>query len=217
MPSSATRSRPIHPRRISGPARRPLPAGPAVRGRTSAFERIARIPDYRVVDRVLRSRGCILLIGIMLGGIVAMQVSLLRLNTGISRAWQTQETVSHQNQTLQMQIAELTSAERIRVKAADLGLVDPAAGDNRFLKSRGVNKDARRAAKRIQPPSEAAQLVMANLGFTPGPGATLASLLATETGTVVPPTTTVEPVATQEPLPTPVPTVDPATGLAPQG
>ena len=48
----------------------------------------------------------------MLGGIVAMQVSLLRLNTGISRAVQTQETLERQNATLQAAIAELTSGER---------------------------------------------------------------------------------------------------------
>lgn len=235
MPSSATRSRPIHPRRISGPVRRPIPAGPGVRGRTSAFEKIARIPDNRVVDRVLRSRGCILLIGILLGGIVAMQVSLLRLNTGISRAWQTQETKAHENQTLQMQIAELTSSERIRVKAADLGLVDPAAGDNRYLNSRGVDKDAKRAQKRIMPAGEQQKLVMLNDGMMPGPGATVESLLAAKTGTTPAPgtitpvatPTPVVPAGTPEPLPTPVPTavpmatavptVDPATGLAPQG
>ncbi len=49
----------------------------------------------------------------MLGGIVAMQVSLLRLNTGISRAVQTQETLVRQNATLQAAIAESTSGEKI--------------------------------------------------------------------------------------------------------
>ena len=89
-------------RRVSGPSRRPAPAGvPAQRGRTSAFERLARIPDHRVVDRLLRGRACIWLIGLMLGGIVAMQVSLLRLNTGITARVQTQKTLERQNATLQ--------------------------------------------------------------------------------------------------------------------
>ena len=238
MPSSATRSRPLHPRRVSGPVRRPIPAGPAVRGRTSAFERIARIPDNRLVDRVLRSRGCILLVGILLGGIVAMQVSMLRLNTGIARAWKTRETVGHQNQTLHAQIAGLTAAASIRDKAADLHLVDPAAGDTRFLTARG-EKDATRAVKRMRPPSEAAIMVMLNDGFTPGLGATIDTLLATKAqGTTPTQQAIAQPTATptgvvaataSEPLPTPVPTatplatavptvaptVDPATGLAP--
>ena len=235
MPSSATRSRPIHPRRVSGPVRRPLPAGPPVRGRTSAFERIARIPDNRIVDRVLRSRGVIWLIGIMLGGIVAMQVSLLRLNTGISRAVQTTETVAHQNQLLQMHIAELSASGTIRAKAADMNMVDPPAGERRFLTSRGADKDATRAAKRTQPPSDHARMVMLNDGWMYGPGATVASLLASKQGTTTTgaPTALVQAtptplasVAPEQPLPTPsatatapataVPTVDPATGLAPQ-
>jgi hypothetical protein len=182
---------------------------------------------------VLRSRGVIWLIGIMLGGIVAMQVSLLRLNTGISRAVQTTETVAHQNQTLQMQIAELSSSATIRAKAADMNLVDPPAGERRFLTSRGAEKDAARAAKRTQPPSDLARMVMINDGWMPGPGATIAGLLAAKgtTDTVNVQNTaqvqaTPTPVAATEPeqpLPTPVPTpatavptVDPATGLAPQ-
>ncbi|HEX6025883.1 MAG TPA: hypothetical protein VFZ00_28080, partial [Solirubrobacter sp.] len=113
MPQHATvtrpRTAPYRPRRISGPVRRPVPAGPAIRrGRTSAFERLSRIPDHYLVDRLLRSRLCIWVIGILLGGIVAMQVSLLRLNAGISRAVQTQSTLELQNATLQASIAEAT-------------------------------------------------------------------------------------------------------------
>src|SRR4051794_37243903 len=116
-----TRTAPIHPRRVSGPSRRLAPAGVGgdpSRGRTGAFERISRIPDHRVVDRVLRSRGCIWLIGLLLGGIVAMQVSLLRLNSGISRAVQTQSTLEKQNMSLQAGIAGLTTSERIGGGAA---------------------------------------------------------------------------------------------------
>jgi hypothetical protein len=217
--------------------RRPLPAGGSVRGRTSAFERIARLPDYKLVDRLLRSRLSIWLIGIMLGGIVAMQVSLLKLNTGISNAIRTQQTLEHKNQVYKMQIAGLNSGELIRAKAGDMHMVDPAAGDNRYLKSRGVEKDAARAAKRYTPPSEKAKLVQANFGLMPGEGATLESLAAdnaqltnagvlpgqTPDATAQATPTPVVPVATPEPLPTPVPTatpvptvgaIDPATGLA---
>src|SRR5215213_4384436 len=101
--ATATRPRtaPLAPRRVSGPVRRPVPVGPPARGRTGAFERLARIPDHRIVDRLLRSRLCIWVIGIMLGGIVFMQVSLLRMNTGISRAVATQQTFERQNATLE--------------------------------------------------------------------------------------------------------------------
>ena len=221
MPSNSytrSRSAPYAPRRVSGPVRRPLPAGAGVRGRTSAFERIARLPDYRLVDRLLRSRACIWLIGILLGGIVAMQVSLLKLNTGISNAYVTQETLEHKNQAIKAQIAELTSGELIRNQAIDLGLVDPDAGNNRFLSSRGVEKDAKRAAKRITPPSDAAKQVMLNDGKVP-PAGGLAGVpgvltetqgqtgLDTSVADGTPQVTaTPTPMSTPEPLPTPVAT-----------
>ena len=64
-------------RRISGPIARSVPAVtlPAPRhGSTGAFERLRALPDHRMVDRLLRGRAWIWLIGLMLGGIVAMQV-----------------------------------------------------------------------------------------------------------------------------------------------
>ena len=79
------------PRRVSGPLRPAPAAGAAVRrGTTGVFERIRALPETRFVDRLLRGRAWIWLIGLLLGGIVAMQVSLLKLNAGISRAVTTQ-------------------------------------------------------------------------------------------------------------------------------
>jgi hypothetical protein len=182
MPEHAavrTRTAPIHPRRVSGPTRRLAPAGPVPRGRTGAFERISRIPDHRVVDRVLRSRGCIWLIGLLLGGIVAMQVSLLRLNTGISRAVQTQSTLEKQNMALESSIAGLTSGERVTVAAADGLMVDPPAGQQRYLTARPAT-DPARAVRRYKPPSARAIAIMNNRGMLPGalaePGSAAAQL-----------------------------------------
>ena len=200
MPEHARVARstaPAYPRRVSGPSRRPrlAPAGTAAipRGRTGAFEKLSRLPDHRVVDRLLRGRACILLIGLMLGGIVAMQVSLLRLNTGISRAVKTQETFVRQNATLQAAIAESTSGEKIAAAAASLNMVEPPAGETRYLTAR-PDKDPRRAVKRMKPPSERAQAIMANNGIVPGilaePGSAAATLAAQLNG---------------QPVPTPVP------------
>jgi hypothetical protein len=200
--ATAARTAPVHPRRLSGPVRRPLPAGPPVRGRTGTFERLSRLPDHYVVDRLLRSRACIWLIGIMLGGIVAMQVSLLRLNAGISRAVQTQSTLELQNATLQASIAEATSGEKLRAAALDAGMIDPQAGDTRYLRARPAT-DPRRAARRMKPPSERARSIMGNGGMLPG-------ALATPTPGAV--------TAVATPLPTPVPTpVATAPAVAPEG
>ena len=165
---------------MSGPSRRPLPAGPAVPARTGAFERLRALPDHRVVDRLLRGRACIWVIGIMLGGIVAMQVSLLRLNSGISRAVQTQSTLVRQNSALEAQITELTSGERVRAKAAGDSMVDPPAGDTRYLRARPA-ADPLHAVRRMRPPSDRARAIMANGGMLPG------ALAAAAPGTLVAP------------------------------
>ena len=130
---------PRHPRRISGPIARPVPNGPAVarpvprRGSTGAFERLRALPDNRWVDRLLRGRAWIWLIGIMLGGIVFMQVSLLKLNSGISRAVETATTLERQNADLEAAIARKSSPDRISVGADQLGMLMPAAGDVGYL------------------------------------------------------------------------------------
>ena len=201
MPEHATvtrpRTAPVRPRRISGPVRRPLPAGPAVpRGRTGAFERLSRIPDHYVVDRLLRSRLCIWVIGIMLGGIVAMQVSSLKLNAGISRAVQTQKTLELQNATLRDANAQAISGERLREEAVKLSLIDPRAGQTRFLTAHPAT-DPRRAARRMKPPSERAIAIMGAGGVDPT--ATPAA------GTTAPAVGTQAPVVT--PVATPVATV----------
>ncbi|WP_028061030.1 hypothetical protein [Candidatus Solirubrobacter pratensis] len=226
------RATPLHHRRVSGPARpRPVTAGVALpaprRGRTGVFERIRALPDQRVVDRLLRGRLCIWVIGVMLGGIVAMQVSLLRLNAGISRAVLTASTLESQNSDLESAIASSTSADRLRVAAADDGMIDPPAGDTPFLHARpGI--DARLAVKRMTPPSDAAIGVMNNRGkavatVTAQTGAPAASTTSTASPAATPTPTAVQsaatPVPTATPVVTPVQTAVPGTGaaMAPQG
>src|ERR687886_785892 len=137
-----THAAPRHARRVSGPVRPPradhaaraaaaaaattaMARGrsgprPAVvapprraRGATSGFERIRALPDHRVVDRLLRGRACIWVIGTLLGGIVAMQVSLLKLNSGISRAVETTGTLQRQNADMQAEISRLAGGDRV--------------------------------------------------------------------------------------------------------
>jgi hypothetical protein len=199
------------PRRVSGPARpapRPAtaPAGAGTlprRGATTAFERLRALPDHRIVDRLLRSRLWIILIGGLLGGIVAMQVSLLKLNSGISRAVETSATLERQNGELEAAIARLGATERVRSTALSRGMVLPPAGEVEFLRSR--RGDAARAAAKLQPPSEEAQTLLANGGIVPGllPAAAVDPSAATTAVDPAATTTTVDPAATAT-------TVDPA-------
>jgi len=92
------------------------------------------------------------------------EVSLLRLNSGISRAVQTQTTLEKQNMALQTSIAELTSGERVTTAAAGGQMIEPPAGQQRYLTARPAS-DPARAARRYKPPSERAKAIMANRGM----------------------------------------------------
>jgi cell division protein FtsB len=190
---------------------------PARRGSTGAFERLRALPEHRVVDRLLRGRAWIWLIGLMLGGIVAMQVSLLGLNAGISANVEKAGTLERVNADLETQVARLSSGARIRHTAQEEGMVAPPAGEVTFLTARPAD-DARLAAGRMQPPSDEARQVMATGGrpiVPPAPTTTLAPaagdvapVLATDP--VLPeaaPVATPAPVATA--VPTPAPTAAP--------
>jgi cell division protein FtsL len=206
-------------RRVSGPVAKPH-AAPAPRPGTGVFERLRGLPDHRVIDRLLRGRVWICFVGLALMGIVAMQVSLLKLNSGIGRAVETTGTLERQNSQLEASIARLASGERIRAAADKRGMVTPAAGAVHFLHVR-PGQDAPRAARRMRAPSQAARDLMANAGVVPGSLAAPATTDTTTTTTtpaeaVVPAATPVAPVVTPVPTPAAVTPVQPApTATAP--
>ena len=217
-----TRPAPRHPRRVSGPVARPrpVPAGapPLRRGTTGVFERIRALPETRVVDGLLRGRAWIWLIGLLLGGIVAMQVSLLKLNAGISNAVTTSSTLQRENADIEAEIAKLSSIERVRNAAVADGMVTPAPGAITYLHAR-PGRDDTLATHRMAPPSDSAAAIMANGGREPGVLAaapTVGDPIAVSTpdpaGTVTP-----EAVATPVPTATPPPAAQDATGVVPQG
>ena len=185
MSSRATARRPARqgrtapvartPRRVSGPVRRPhvpvtvpatAPALPARIG-TGVFDRIRALPDARLLDRLIRSQAWIWLIGLGLGGIVFMQVWMLKLNSGISRAVESSATLERQNADLEAEIAKLSSGERIQELALRRGMLAPDAGTVKYLRVR-PGTDAERALVRMTAPSEAAQQLMASRGVLPG-------------------------------------------------
>jgi hypothetical protein len=225
---------PRGPRRVSGPVSRRMVAAPAGgaaglprRGSTGLFARVRALPEHRLVDRLLRSRLWIWALGALLGGIVAMQVSLLKLNSGISRAVETTTTLERQNADIEAAIARLSSPQRIDTGAQTLGMIMPPAGAVSYLTA--GPQDAAIAVRRMQPPSETAAALLANGGVEPG---SLAPPVAPETtapaGTTVatpaqtaptdaatPPATDPPPVSTTPPPPTtPAATTPPQTSQA---
>jgi len=227
---------PRAPRRVSGPARRrPAPASPLL-------QRAAALADARLLDRLIRGRAWIAVIGVMLMGLVFVQVSMLRLNTGIGRDVATAAQLERTNQQLRNTVAELGAGEQIEAAAAKYGMVMPAAGKVHYLQAGRSGVDA--AVRGISAPAPVQQqpLPVADpmtptpatatpaAGVTPGavtPGA------ATPTGVAAgqslatqqqpsaaaaaqqtPPATTAPPAATQQ---APDTTSPPTAGAASSG
>jgi hypothetical protein len=200
-PARTTRRNPTQrpPRRISGPSRpkrdpranataATAVARPPFTMRLGA--RAMRVGDARLLDRLVRGRAWIALMAIGLIGIVFMQVSLLKLNAGISRAVTAADTFERQNSSLREDISKLDSGERIQAVAAKLGMVTPAAGNVHYLDGRGA--DGERAAAAIKPPKPVTPSV-APAATTTAPTAAPTAPAAT---TAAPATTTQAPAAT---------------------
>ncbi len=222
---------PTVPRRVSGPIRpghpRPVTAlpprivapAPARPQRTTGVsERLRALPDHRWLDGLLRSRAWIWLIGIALGGIVAMQVSLLSMNAGIGRDVQTSSDLQHANAKLSEQVAELSGGERIGLLAGEMGLLSPAAGDVGYLTVR-PGTDAVRAAQNMTAPSAAARARMTAPAATTTTTAPVSTAPVTTTApattTAPDPATTAAPAATATPAPVTTPVPTPAATAAP--
>jgi cell division protein FtsL len=202
-------------RRVSGPVAAPR-AVPPPRPGTGVFERLRAMPDHRVIDRLLRGRVWICFVGLALMGIVAMQVSLLKLNSGIGRAVETTSTLERQNSQMEADIARLASGERIRAAADRRGMVTPAAGEVHFLHVR-PGRDAARAVRRMRAPSEAARELMANAGVAAGSLAAAPTTASTQAvaPVVTPAPTAVAPAVTPAPAPTVTPVQPAPTATAP--
>jgi cell division protein FtsL len=219
-PTRTTRRTPTQrpPRRISGPSRpkrdpRASATGAAAVARPPLAMRLGvramRVGDARVLDRLVRGRAWIGLVAVALMGIVFMQVSLLKLNAGISRAVTAADTFDRQNSSLREEISKLDSGERIQAVAAKLGMVTPAAGDVHYLDGRGA--DGARAAASIKPPKPvtpsaqpAATTTAAATTTTPTPPSAPTATAASAT-TNAPATTNAAPAGT---------TTGPATSTA---
>jgi hypothetical protein len=207
-----TRRRPAPrpPRRVSGPAPRTsrrAPAGGAVAAQPPLALRLGRragrIVDARFLDRLLRGRVWIALLALGLMGIVFIQVSMLRLNAGISRAITSAETLHRQNATLRADLSKLDSSERIGDAAKSFGMIQPAAGSVRYLDARRASAAAAvRGIRRPKPPVAApaatttAPPAVTATAATAAPATTATPATTTATPAVTTPTTTTTPAAT---------------------
>ena len=224
--------RPPAQRRVAAPARSQLrrPAQPRTRPAAQLGARAVRfvrgLPDHRMLDRLIRGRVWIPLLGVMLAGIVAMQVEVLKLGASIGRSVERTATLQTSNEALQEEVATLGGDRRIEALAAMEGMVMQATGGVGFLAA-GGGADVGRAIANIHAPNTSAFLSLASTngaiatglnataGATSGSGTPALGTGATTTAasSQTQPATTAVPAATT----TPVQTAAPPTGAATTG
>jgi len=88
-----------------------------------------------VLDALLSGRGWIGLVFVLLAGIVFFNVDLLQMNREIASTAEHAGSIKRENARLRSEGARLGSTERIQAVAAEAGLVMPAPGDVRYLRS----------------------------------------------------------------------------------
>lgn len=206
--TSATRpaALPRAPRRVSGPApgrsRRPVVVeAPTLGPRIAAAARA--LPDHRLLDRLVRGRAWIVLIGIALIGIVAMQVSLLKLNAGIGHDVQRASVLQRENDLLRAEDSRLAEGQRVERTAARAGLIEPNPGSIRFIADRPGN--ASRAAGALAHPRPVMPVTTAEPATPP------AAAKVPLTSTTAPAPAAVAPAVTTAPSTAPATTVTPTT------
>jgi hypothetical protein len=185
--AAPTRRPPSAPRRR---ATRPAaaPAGLPLAARAAAYVRA--LPDHSLLDRIIRGRVWIPLLGVVLAGIVAMQVEVLKLGASIGRSIQRSSVLASQNQQLRAGVAALADEQRIERLAGGMGMVMPPPTAVGFLPAQ--RGDVAAVISNIHAPDPAGFLSMAASNGTVVTTASLAaangaaSSSATTTGGPVP-------------------------------
>jgi cell division protein FtsB len=138
-------------------------APPAIeRAARRSIEAARRLRDSHMVDRLVRGRSWIGLLGVLLIGLVALNVSLLKLNAAAGRNAEWAKKLRVENADLRARVSRLGSGQNIQTLARAQGLVMPAAGSVHYL-TVDASTDARRAARRgsFVPLSSTSDLVSA--------------------------------------------------------
>jgi hypothetical protein len=206
---------PTSPRRVSGPlsggaaAARPAVAPPAPeRARPDDRPRPAvapvredlaslrsglvgfliSLPDRRIIDRLVRGRAWIPVLGVMLAGIVAMQVEVLKLNASTGRAIQQATSLSAVHEQLLAETSAAGDDHHIEAEAARRGMVMAAPGAVGFLSTAHVS--AAKAAAAIRSPDSAGFVAASShngqVATTPTPPPTMTTTTTSGSTTAAP-------------------------------
>jgi hypothetical protein len=145
--SATVRSAPVRtaPSRGRPPARRPgAQLIPIAVGTATA---VRQLPDSSLIVRMTRGRAWIGVLGVLLVGIVALNVVTLSLSATQSHIERDIQALDQENPFLRSREAQVSSTTRIRHEAAALGLT--AATTDGLVSVTATPRDATIAAQRL--------------------------------------------------------------------
>jgi hypothetical protein len=152
------------PKPVVRPAPRPEPVAPGERTPRGVAHRAlafaAALPDHGWLDRVVRGRAWIPLLGILLAGIVAAQVEILKLGASMGQALEQTSSLTIKNEQLRGTVAALGDDQRIERLAGGMGMVLPPPGAVGYLAA-GPGGNVAGALGNIHAPDAAAFVAMA--------------------------------------------------------
>ncbi|HEU5252624.1 MAG TPA: hypothetical protein VFU16_04760 [Solirubrobacterales bacterium] len=122
------------PARRTTPKRAPAPTRPrlvVVAGRTAVAVRA--LPDSSLVVRMTRGRAWIAVLGLLLVGIVALNVATLSFAASAGKIDEQITALEKENSMLAAREAEHYSTARIRAQAAAMGLAMPTTEDPKAI------------------------------------------------------------------------------------
>lgn len=125
---------------------RPAPSTPGLMER--ALHLVVAVPDHRLLDRLVRGRLWIGLVAFALIGIVAMQLLVLKLNTGIGAELQRAAQLQRENAAVSIENSTAAAGENIEPQATRRGMEIAPAGAISFLDA--TPSDTATAASRLR-------------------------------------------------------------------
>ena len=120
---------PARTRRETAPARAPY----RTRLPREAPQRRARARELPRLDRVVRGRAWIPVLGALLVVIVGMRVEVLKLGSSVGRQLEQATALESGNAALRAQVSELSGNQRIEQLAAAMGMLMPGPMDIHFV------------------------------------------------------------------------------------
>jgi hypothetical protein len=108
---------------------------------------VRHLPDSGLVVRMTRGRAWIGVLGVMLVGIVALNVVTLSFAASAGRIDQNIQALSQENSILRARDAQRSGAPRVRGEAAALGLAMPSADLTQSIEA--SPSDVATAARRL--------------------------------------------------------------------